>query len=91
MRHPPQLPLLLFQTPPQGTGAYQVPRSSMSRNDGVGLSGRGALAGVVGGEVANVCTITLVVVLLLPEVFSIRKLDMVTWGAGVGVPSYLWN
>ena len=56
----------------------------MSRNDGGGLSGRGALAGVVGGEVANVLTITFVVVLLFPEVSSIMKLDMVTWGPGVG-------
>ena len=51
---------------------------------GGGFSGRGALARVVGGEVAYVCTITLVVAVLLPELSSIKKLDMVTWGAGVG-------
>ena len=51
---------------------------------GGGWSGRGAAAGVAGGEVENVLTITLVVAVLLPEVFSIRKLDTVTWGAGVG-------
>ena len=53
---------------------------------GGGLSGRGAVAGVVGGEVAKVLTITLVVVVpSVPDVPSI-KLDTVTaWAPGVGV------
>ena len=56
---------------------------------GGGLSGRGALAGVVGEEAVNVLTITFVVLVppppppSVPEVSSIMKLETVTWGPGV--------
>ena len=56
---------------------------------GGGLSGRGALAGVVGGEAEKVLTMTLVVLVppSVPDVSSITKLDTVTWAPGVWGPT----
>ena len=71
----------------KGLGLTKCPECRRPEMTGGGLSGRGAAAGVVGGEVEKVLTITLVAVPSVPDVPSILKLDTVTdwpgvWGRG---------
>ena len=68
----------------RGLGLTKWPDCLRPEMMGGGLSGRGALAGVVGGEVEKVLTITLVALVpSVPDVRSIKKLETVTWAPGV--------